>query len=192
VAEKVSHAVRNSVAGAIAATIVSALIPAVRDWAWSGLQAVGAGFGYCWALLVSVYPIPGWLILIGIAFAVPVLLSGIRRMRGPKEPSWDDAYCEDRMHSVVWRWQYAGRRIVNVHPYCPTCDAHLVFEELYDEEAMRWPRTINRTAFHCEHCGGIRTTIEGDRDYVLAKVEREIDRRIRTGEWKQQIPAGGA
>lgn len=190
--EQVRHTLRNSVVGAVAAAIVSALIPAVRDWVWGGLQTVGTGFAYCWALLVRVYPIPGWLVLIGVAFAVPALLSFIRRMRGPKEPSWVDSYFEDHMHSVVWRWRYLASQIIDLYPYCPACDAQLVYEELFDEDSMRWQRTVNRTAFHCEHCGDVKTTIEGDRRYVMAKVEREITRRIRTGDWKRQISAGGA
>ncbi len=181
--EQISHTVRNSIIGALVTAGASALIPVVREWLWSGFQAVGAGFAYCWSLLVAVYPVPGWLILIGVTLIAPVLLSIIRNMRKPevKELTWLDLYTEDRIESVVWRWHYVGSQIMGTAPYCPSCEAHLVYSEQYDRG---WPRTVNRTEFHCEHCGVVRTSINGDHDYAIAKVEREIDRRIRTGEWK--------
>ncbi len=43
-----------------------------------------------------------------------------------------------------------------------------------------------KTDFVCENCNTIVAAIKGgDKGYALGAIEREIDRRVRTGEYKQ-------
>ena len=87
------------------------------------------------------------------------------------------------MHSVVWRWRYAANTIVNLHPFCPSCDAELIYEEQRPNPRHRlWDDTPIATVLHCETCGVPRGTLQGDYRYACSSVEREIRRRIRTGE----------
>lgn len=50
------------------------------------------------------------------------------------------------------------------------------------------PHSDQTTVLTCETC--IRPLLHnrGDKDYLVAKVRRQIDRKLRTGEWKNALP----
>src|SRR5205085_9824089 len=45
----------------------------------------------------------------------------------------------------------------------------------------------DRVWFTCEHCGERLCESEGNKEYVLSKVFRQIDRKIRNGDWKHAV-----
>lgn len=186
-AEKETHTLRNTIIGAVVAAVATALIPGAWDWIKGTAQGVEAFSKYCWKLLAEDHLVSGWLIFAGIALAMPTIFAIIQRIRRLKEPTWENSYHEDLINWVLWRWNNSLGQYVTPHPFCPQCDAALVYEEKFDESGMQWPRSINRTEFYCENCRSVKATIEGDREYAIAKISRERERRIRTGEWKQQI-----
>ena len=87
----------------------------------------------------------------------------------------------DRMYGAVWRWRWVGNSISNLWCYCPNCDATLV----YVNQSILDYRVDPKTDFVCENCNTIIATIKGgNKEYALGAIEREIDRRVRTGEYK--------
>ena len=93
-------------------------------------------------------------------------------------------YTEDMLYGAKWRWSWVGGRISNLWCFCPICDAQLVYAEGFGE-----------TNFICERCpsgepdhlypshGRVVATVRGgDRYYAVSAAEREVFRRIRTGE----------
>lgn len=83
-----------------------------------------------------------------------------------------------------WRWNTISNSPVGLLAYCPECDIRLVYEETggrFSDE----PKTI---ALHCEKCDAVRTCELGDLEHLNGRVSREIDRLIRTGQWRQHVP----
>ena len=184
-------------AGGLIATVVgglllsvvlnsNSLLAKVGAWAWSSVS-------WIWATLLSSHSMPGWAILVvGLLALFGLIIIGIllketfqgtEEPRGAKESLFRN-YTEDVLDGVRWRWRWVGNRIADLWCFCPICDAQLVYNDGF-----------NGTHFICERCpsdgtlnptgcrGRIVTTVRGgDRHYAVAAAEREIDRRIRTGE----------
>lgn len=183
---KEDHSLRNSIIIALVTVLFSALIPAVRDWAMAAFAAIWSVLRHGWTLILNSYPVPGWLILVALLLACRAAYGIYERARQPPPITWQNSYLEDRMHSVVWRWRYIGGSIDNLHAFCPQCDAQLVYEERGPDIRRRlWDDTPIATVLHCETCDVPRATLQGDYRYAWARVEREIQRRIRTGEWQR-------
>ena len=178
--------------GGLIATVVGGLILSgilrssgqfanVGKSAWSGVS-------WIWAALVSSHPMPGWAILVvGLLALFGVIIIGILLkdflLKGNKEPPFRN-YTEDMLDGVRWRWRWIGNRIDNLWCYCPSCDAQLVHSEGFSETSFICERcpsdgTLNLAGFR----GRVVATVRGgDRRYAVAAAEREIVRRIRTGE----------
>ncbi|MBI4293623.1 MAG: hypothetical protein HY661_19275 [Betaproteobacteria bacterium] len=185
---KREHPLLNGIIAAVATAAASALIPAVREWVSTAAIATWSVIRSGWALLTDSYPVPGWVILITLVLACRAAFMLYRRLGHAPEVTWENSYREDRMHSALWRWGYAAGDIVGLQPFCLQCDAELVYEEQGPDVRRRlWDDTPIATILHCETCGARSTTMQGDRRYAWASVEREIRRRIRTGAWRQQV-----
>ena len=175
------------VAGLIVAVILrlGGLLGQVLLWVWSGLS-------WIWELLYSSHPVPGGVILVlsllalfGLAivgFMLKELFQGEKKEQQVAGPAFQN-YTEDSFDDVRWRWRWRGDQVDNIWCFCPRCDAQLVCHEGYAG-----------TDFICERCpsdgtldsfgslGRVVTTVPGgDRQYVVARARREIDRRIRAG-----------
>ncbi len=125
---------------------------------------------------------PLWLLCIlslaALIVAALILLLVFQKKSESSEPSWND-YRKDFFHGMIWRWSYsASQKIQNVAAYCPRDDTILVYGYgRYDRE----------TIFQCETCKQVFDPIQGDHDNALGVIERQIDRKLRTGEWKQVV-----
>ena len=184
-------------AGGLIATVVgdlllsdvpksSDLLAKVGSWAWSSVS-------WIWAMLLSSHSMPGWAILVVGSLALfGLIIIGLlfkERLQGTEEPhgvkdSRFRNYTEDVLDGVRWRWRWRGNRIADLFCFCLTCDAELVYDD-----------GIYETHLICERCpsdgmlnptgsrGRIVTTVRGGgRGYAVDSAEREINRRIRTGE----------
>lgn len=80
---------------------------------------------------------------------------------------------------MIPSWQYGSSGIWDLAAFCQSCESRLV----YSDGRVGYGRTL--TELICEHCSREISETEGDYDYFEAKVKREIDRRIRTGEYKR-------
>ena len=156
------------------------LVARIISWAWSGVS---------WAaeMLVSSHPMPGWTIVgMGLLALLGLIVLGSMLKRNPQTTSAPPflKYTEDIIDGAKWRWRWSGNKIANLLCFCPSCDAQLVYSDSFDS-----------TDFICERCpsdgtispyGGRGRTVAkvmgGGRQYAVAATEREILRRIRTGE----------
>lgn len=124
---------------------------------------------------------PVWLfVALALATALLILLGVVRLVRAssPQEPTWHD-YTSDRFFGMVWRWSFSSSGHVG-EPwcFCPLDDTVLV--GVLDH----YP---DRVRFRCDTCRGEFGPVDGDRDEAIRKVMRQIDRKLRTGEWKQAV-----
>lgn len=133
---------------------------------------------------------PGWLLaLLSLIALVTVLrpLIGLRSVAAPAAPH--ASYVEDLLFGAKWRWSWVGEQIAHLWCFCPSCDAELVYDDSSIHDIYR--RDKPKTEFVCEHCG--RRTVGviegGDKHYSLSAVQREIRRRVRTGQYPQDSTA---
>ncbi len=95
-------------------------------------------------------------------------------------------YVEDSIYNAKWRWKWTKDEIINIECYCPKCDSLLV----YDDSSCHTKYTeLVKTDFICENCKSqIVTSIHGgNKKYAMNTIKREIQRRIRTEEYKTAI-----
>jgi ribosomal protein S27E len=123
--------------------------------------------------------VPVWSLYLGYgALGLWILAFGIHVVQQwrDNEPRTTD-YTSDRFFGIVWRWSYPGGTMSEPRAYCPSCDTTLVYSE--NREYGEW-----RTHFYCETCQKECHDAQGGRAYVIAKVVRQVDRKLRNGEWK--------
>lgn len=87
-----------------------------------------------------------------------------------------ELYTKDTLYNIPWRWEWRKGEIINLKCFCPHCDDMLVYENDY---------TLHKTYFICVSCETQRATIGGgDSKYAFGMVKREINRKVRTKEFK--------
>jgi hypothetical protein len=167
----------KAVITAIVGALVLALFPSVRDFAFSLPGHVWAFLGWLgepvqttrwvfWTLTLSVIALVG-LVLVGLAATV------INSHR---------AYTTDTFFGVVWRWTWTRGRPIgsdDLNPYCPKCDRWVTLQE-EDRYGNDFTHVV------CEACG-IDSVREGTRHQFRHEVIREIDLKLRNGEWKKAV-----
>ena len=186
-ANKQPHPVRNGIIATVVGGLILSAIPQFRGFLVEAMSWTWAGITWVWIALVSHYSIPGWAFLIVglfalVGFVLPciIFLSWIK----PENELAYRNYTQDMLYGTKWRWSWIGSEISNLWCFCPSCDAQLVYSEVYA-----------KTDFICERCspagadryfrlqGRVVATVEGGgKDYALSAVKREILRRIRIGE----------
>lgn len=167
------HPYRTGIITSIIATIIWSVFP---GWSWT-FSALGS---------VLIWRIPVWLILL---LGVIVLGFIIRKNRKPvlevdTTPEFY-AYNQDEFFNAVWRWSYSGSGLPeDAASFCPNCDMQLVYHE--DHGGYRAAGLTNTILF-CERCNERITDLEGDYDHLESRVLREIERKVRTNEYKQNL-----
>ncbi|MFZ1036490.1 MAG: hypothetical protein WAU61_03575 [Smithella sp.] len=176
--------IRNGVIASVIAGIILLIIPVFRGyvikfilWLWSVLI-------WCWNALISSYSLPGWAWFILFILALVSIINIYSSIKGKTEEPEFKKYVEDLIFGAKWRWKWVDNRISNLWCYCPHCEAILVYD---DSSCRSILLDVNKTDFLCEHCGNIvvATIAGGNKSYAIGAVGREIDRRIRTGQYKK-------
>lgn len=175
--------IRNGAVASVIAGIILLAIPVLRGYLISFLSWLWSGFIWCWESLIASYSLPGWAWLVIAVFALIGLVNVYLALKGESEQPEFKAYVEDFIHGAKWRWSWDGNQIVNVWCYCPHCDGTLVYD---DSSCRNYHFNIQKTDFICENCGHIvvASITGGNQHYATSAIMREIDRRIRTGEYK--------
>jgi hypothetical protein len=136
-----------------------------------------------WTHLLAQSLWPNWTAYaVGIPSAVAVVYLGWRYLDNKKNSH--RRFKELPYLGSIWRWNSLSDLPNALQPYCPSCQGLLVYEEL----GGRYGNQAQSVALHCEACQTIPTEQSGTWKYLQARVAREIQRLIRTGEWRQHVP----
>jgi len=167
------HPIRNAIIGAVVGGLILTAILGALDFlptAWSWLVSICR-----WIFGIASYSVTLPLCVV-LFLASPWIYIVIRRYALIGKP-WRK-YTEDTIGGIVWRWKYGfGGEPTDLCPYCPLDDTLLV-----------WSRpTIGQVEFHCDSCNARFGPFKGlDREDSDEAVKRQIDRKIRTGEWNRK------
>lgn len=161
--------------GTVFATVLAAGFLAVWSGVWSWAVGIAGRF---WVHLGGAVLVPVWLLYVLGACALAVLVGFAAWLWTLLGPEWK-TYTADSFFGADWEWHYfSGNIIGGLWAYCPACKTSLI----YNETLAGWnqPPTV---ALHCERCRRDVVTHQGDKDYLLSVVKRQIHRNIRTDEW---------
>ena len=177
------------VAGTVVGGLILAGILRLNGLFAKVVSGIWSGVSWLWGMLQSSHSMPGWVILVlGLLALFGLTIIGLllkELLHGKKETAGPtfQKYTEDMLDAVRWRWRWVDNRITNLWCFCPICDAQLVPEG-----------DFTGTRFICERCpadgtvfphgsrGRVVTEVMRDGQYAVDAAEREILRRIRTGQ----------
>jgi hypothetical protein len=123
--------------------------------------------------------IPNWIILIGaisFLFTVAAITKHLWLRFSP--PGWKD-YTSDEILGINWRWRWDNNAIAGLIAFCPTCDMEV---SGYTPEYTEF-----QTDFYCDRCNRSLQTLNMEPQYIADRVIREIERKVRTGEWRAAV-----
>lgn len=134
--------------------------------------------------MLSSYDVPVWLLLIISILALISIFKFFIYLQNRSKIEYLK-YIEDNIYNAKWKWKWSKGKIVDLQCYCPTCDAVLV----YDDTTHMKPTELLKTEFICENCNSqiVSTIHGGNKNYAINAVKREIERRVRTQEYKTSI-----
>ena len=177
---KGKHAILNNVVGGVLAGLILAgilyFVPGAYQWlarVWKTL----------WGFFTWRIPTPLWLLALLAIPLIAVIVITVTAFLSSAPPPEFQSYTEERLFNAVWRWEYGSSGIWNLACFCQSCESRLV----YSEGQIGYGGNV--TKLIAEHCTREVSETEGDYDYLEARVKREIDRRIRTGEYKRNLPS---
>lgn len=146
-------------------------------------------------LLNKLITVPIWLILVFLSFVFPAFFAMIRKPSSmpevqqlkieakfeklPPKPHEVINYNEDEFYGALWRFsiEVEGNTVINISepkPYCLSCEMILTgYEDLYYVQ------------FTCPICRRETDKIESTRQDIHHFITSYINKRIRTGEWKE-------
>lgn len=164
------------IAGLIVAAVLGAIsfVPGAFKW----IAEVATDF---WNHLRGTSEFPNWSLYLLALMSIHTILYWAARVMKPKGPNVA-AYNNDSFLGLKWRWSYISGHPANAWAFCPHCDTMLVYSEvgsLFD--------TDRKTVLTCETCNRDLLHHKGDKDYLVQKIHRQIDRKIRTGEWQSVV-----
>lgn len=145
-------------------------------WKWfSGSLQTG------WSHLMASSQYPNWsAYLVSLLAAISLLRRALRAWRSRTEST--SRFKQLSFMGSVWRWNSISHHPSALMAYCPHCDTALVYAhylDAYDRHRVRW---------RCQRCDLVCTDDSGDKDDLNGRVSREIDRLIRTSEWRKHLP----
>lgn len=93
-------------------------------------------------------------------------------------PDWYIEYTQDEIEGVIWEWKWYSEhgeyRKYALTPLCPRCMNELVI----------YPKNPYRNTIRQMYCDRKECSFKYEGWMNYDRIEREIERRVRTGEWK--------
>ena len=150
--------------------------------------SIGQWLFHAWTSLAQVTPIPRWLVLLLILFAVPVILLAAFGVwywtfrSGEKNQAADwRCYTNDSFFGLRWRWRYVtGGTPVDITCFCPRCDY-----QVYPENSGPF-RRFEEIRFRCDSCGSKLGEFQESYQSLENKVVRFIQQKLRNGTWMER------
>ena len=120
-------------------------------------------------------------------YSLYLLSKNIRKKPSSNKKSPDPLYhkyTEDKFFEIIWRWRWIGTLTDSLMPLCPKCLYELDYPPDYSGRTAEW----YYVSFICDHCKFKHNVNDATRD-IFKKVEKQIRRKVRTGEYTQLIKA---
>ncbi len=183
-AKENSDSVRNGVIATVVGGIILTVLAMLWSpfklfllWLWEQVIWLGSFF-------TDSYSVKGW-VLFSLALLILPAIARIISSVKKSQPAPYKLYIEDALFDAKWCWSWSGSEISNLWCLCPKCESELVYDDHYDLYGNE-PR---KTIFICENCNRktIASIVGGNKGYALSAVQREIRRRIRTGEYLKSL-----
>jgi hypothetical protein len=185
---KIDTSIKNQIIAGIAVLAIAAF----ASWFYGLLPKIGniirAGISFLGDRVVM----PRWyyylLLLCGLALLVRVVIGFRNRTKIKEESISSTDYQRDTFFGIVWRWDYFSSGEISdemLAPYCPTDDTLLVKNPKFSFDNVN-------AEFYCETCKKVFTPREGSGVTLKGKVIRQIDRKIRVGEWRELVKSSSA
>lgn len=147
-------------------------VPAVRPWLNESYLMIRNH-------LLTMYAIPTWvlyLLLLCVFYVAVSLMILLAKPRKKKVTS----YKQDNFLDIIWRWSYQRKKPVDPWCFCPDCKTELIYNYTGSRENQE-------TELFCETCNITKLRHDGDTKYLINRILRLIERKIRTGEWREVI-----
>ena len=129
--------------------------------------------------LLATYTLPNWAFYLLLFCVLYVAVSLCVLFVKPREEKVT-SYKQDTFLDIVWRWSYHRNAPVDPWCYCPDCKNELIYNYTGSRENQE-------TELFCESCNVAKLRHDGDTTYLVNRILRLIERKIRTGEWKEAI-----
>jgi len=184
------HTIRNGIIASVIAGLILAVF--LSSWFRGILQACFHGLLsaiiFMGGLLVHPIKIPVWVFAVLTMLAIFPIFRIMHALIKKYGESSEHTYIQDNLFGVVWRWCYNSSGIGNLWAFCPNCDLELVFDEQRSDHRKPSPfYPPEFTQFVCENCDIKSQKLPGKKSEALSRIEREIYRRLRTGEWRKNV-----
>lgn len=96
-------------------------------------------------------------------------------------------YTEDFIFGLIWRWKKIYNSSVpdsSIWCFCPRCNTRLVHH--YHRSDRPFDDILGMT-LTCETCNISDWYFEGNKDDLVNKVKRQVERKAITGKWKDVV-----
>ena len=111
------------------------------------------------------------------------IIAAFRAPPGPREPHWRE-FTEFEFLGVLWRWDYGSRGdILHLVSFCPRSGCDM---QTYGRLGRYFGPGNESTVYHCDRCGHT-PDINGSQEAIENRVLREIQRLLRSDQWKNHI-----
>ena len=130
-------------------------------------------------------PLWGLILLLIAGIVVPRILASKKK---PQNQSSYTRYTYDRILGVNWQWRYSHGDVVALVPICPNCSYQPPIQMFYPGGYIA---AGENSLIQCDHCG-FKIQFDYPPEILTDRIEREIHRKIRTGEYVNSINHGGS
>ncbi len=173
----------------VAIAVISAgiiyIFPALRTF-------IGGIISGAWLFLLSSAKVPWALLLLLLTLSATTVWRWVVPFfkKEPEEPKiWE--YTEEDLFGMLWKWDTlyeGGTPSSDLLPFCQNCGTRLIYRIERNYSIRKPGGTIDKsTVFHCEHCNLDFQPLEGELEFALSTVARQIERRFNSGEWKEAV-----
>lgn len=126
---------------------------------------------------------PNWVVYVLLLIAAQSLIHWAFRFNASSKDNFR-RYTRDSFFGAEWRWGYISNTPHQVWAFCQRCGTQLVYNEQLRQYGGGWKTTLS-----CENCGTTNVNEQGDKEYLVGKVTRQIFRKLESGEWRAAADA---